>query len=175
MFAAEIAIREGRPQQHGIFQIRGCSDCSRNVTMRLEGENTPHQRCIAGAQRLWKRDPWRPPMGNAWNRPRSLIGTCAIRSERPIAIPGSRRLPVRGGRERPRKDRSPGEKRPSGRKAGERMTDPSHTVWLAAPAVRRNPALWNYLQYLRQDQEYRDLPGSNPVSHLRLCLIHCAS
>lgn len=160
MISPEISFRQRGSKQQRFFQPRYFSDCLRNISAHLECIDTAHYGNIASAQWLGKCYPGRT-VDRMRNSPRSLFGAIAIRSYGPCAIPRSRQLSMRGGRKRPRENRCPGEHCPGGRKAGERITDPSHAVSLAAPAVRRNRLPWNIYRYLRQNREIRALPHSN--------------
>ena len=175
MVSSQIPVRQDTAQQQRIIQIGNRSDCFRNIVAFLKRKYPSQQRNVTRAQRLWKCHPQRSGVRHPRHRERSLIGPRAVCSHCPCAIPRSGRLPVCGGRERPRKDRSPGNQRPGCRKAGERVTDPSHAVSLAAPAMRRNPIRRNEYSFLIPGKETRHLPAGKLRSRSRLPFINCAS
>ena len=117
-------------------------------------------RSITRRQRFRHRN-CRSAVRNVRHRQRSLFGARAIRCGCPGSIPRSGRLSVRSRYERTCNDRGPGKQCPDLRKAGERVTDPSHVVSVASTAMRRNPLPWRFVSEYEIIDAYRRRTGNH--------------
>ncbi len=127
MEAAEIAVGQDRADQQLAVQLGGFAQSGGDPAMRLVGEDAAYARGIAGGQWLWQR------------HTRRAAGHFDARNCHCCLLARPRLLRPCSGERGGCQDRRPGDQRPGGRKAGERVTDPSHPLRLAAGVGSGNP------------------------------------